>query len=103
MKKAEILSILNTLPEEFSANEIIEKIQLVDGINKGLKAIEEGRMFDHEEVADIFKHKGRGKRIANFTGGQKRMLHEADQDIAHGRVITVEEMNETDLKWLNTQ
>ena len=103
MTKSEILTILSTLPEEFSAIEIVEKIQLVDKINEGLNDLEEGRTFDHEEVVDIFNNMGRGKSTRRFTENQKRMLENAEQDILHNRVLDLKEMNENDLQWLNEQ
>ena len=57
MKKSEVITILNTLPDEFSIDEIVEKMYLVEGINKSIEQINEGNTFTQEEVEEMFRNK----------------------------------------------
>ncbi|MBI1286489.1 MAG: hypothetical protein GC178_02820 [Flavobacteriales bacterium] len=41
------------------------------------------------------------KRVA-LTEAQKRMLQMSEEDIKHGRLTSQEQLDEEDLKWLNS-
>ena len=58
MRKAQILETLENLPEEFTIDELVDKLVVIERINKGLRDIEEGRSISHEEA----KKKVMGKR-----------------------------------------
>jgi hypothetical protein len=41
---------LDSLPEEFELDELIERLLLIQKVEKGEKDISEGRTYSHEEV-----------------------------------------------------
>lgn len=41
---------INSLPEEFTLDELIEKLIIVDKVNLGLKDLEEGRTLSEDEL-----------------------------------------------------
>ncbi|MFW0715918.1 hypothetical protein [Pedobacter sp. N23S346] len=50
MKKTEIIDTLKEMPDEFSADELIERILLLQKIDVGLNQVEEGRVYSEEEA-----------------------------------------------------
>jgi predicted transcriptional regulator len=50
MRKTQILETLEGLPEEFTIDELVDKLIIIERINKGLKDIEEGKSMAHEEA-----------------------------------------------------
>lgn len=53
MTKANVITLLNSMPDNFSVDEIIEKLIFVDKINQGIKDADEGRTLSNEEVGKI--------------------------------------------------
>jgi len=41
---------LEGLPEEFTIDELVDKLIIIERINKGLRDIEDGRSMSHEEA-----------------------------------------------------
>lgn len=50
MKKTEIIDTLKEMPDEFSADELIERILLLQKIDVGLNQVGEGRVYSEEEA-----------------------------------------------------
>ena len=53
MKKATVTKVLNELPKEFSIDEFIERLIVIEKIDEGLKDIENGKTVSHEEAKKI--------------------------------------------------
>ena len=51
MKKTEIINTLKEMPDEFSADELIERILLLQKIDAGLNQVKEGKVYSEEEAA----------------------------------------------------
>ncbi len=50
MKKTEIIDTLKEMPDEFSADELIERILLLQKIDTGLNQVEIGKIYSEEEA-----------------------------------------------------
>jgi hypothetical protein len=50
MKKTEVLQSLQNLPEEVSADEVIERILLLKRIDQAFDELREGKGIPHEQV-----------------------------------------------------
>lgn len=50
MKKTEIINTLKEMPDEFSADELIERILLLQKIDAGLSQVKEGKFYSEEEA-----------------------------------------------------
>ena len=50
MKKQQVLNSMETLPEEFSAEELIERLIFIDKVEQGLKDAREGRTITLAEA-----------------------------------------------------
>ncbi|KQR72595.1 hypothetical protein [Pedobacter sp. Leaf176] len=50
MKKAEIIDTLKEMPDEFSADELIERILLLQKIDVGLNQVKEGKVYSEEDA-----------------------------------------------------
>lgn len=56
MKKAAIIETLKNMPDEFMADELIERIVLLQKIDAGLLQIKEGKVLTEEEAEEkLFK------------------------------------------------
>jgi predicted transcriptional regulator len=55
MNKKTVQTTINQLPEEFTLDELVERLIFVNKIERGLKDSEEGRVISHEEVKKRFK------------------------------------------------
>lgn len=55
MKKEKVIETVNGFPQEFDLEELIEKLILVEKIEKGLKQVDEGKTVPHEQVKEIVK------------------------------------------------
>ena len=53
MKKAEILQLVQDLPDEIDPEELMYRIYLMQKIQKGEEAIVQGDLLTHEEVVRI--------------------------------------------------
>ena len=50
MKKASVLNVLNELPKEFSFDDFLERLIVIDKIEVGLKESKEGKTVSHENA-----------------------------------------------------
>ncbi|MDX2304557.1 MAG: hypothetical protein NW226_17245 [Microscillaceae bacterium] len=57
MKKQEVLDTLDSFPEEFKLDDLIEKLILIDKIQEAQKDIAEGNVYSLEETKAFFEHK----------------------------------------------
>jgi len=48
--KAQLVNVIDKLPEEFSIDELIEYAMLIEKIEKGLKDSEQNNIFSMEEM-----------------------------------------------------
>ncbi len=55
LDKKELISAMETLPENPSLEEVIEKIILLEKINQGLDDVLNGRTYTHEQVMEMIK------------------------------------------------
>ena len=50
MKKTEVINTLKEMPDEFSADELIERILLLQKIDAGLNQVKEGKVYSEQEA-----------------------------------------------------
>jgi predicted transcriptional regulator len=55
MKRDKVIDTVKELPQEFSLEELIERLIFVEKMEQGLKQLEEGKTVDHEQVKEIAK------------------------------------------------
>ena len=57
MKKTKVIETLGLLPEEFSAEELIDRIIFIDKVEKGLQDVEDGKTYSLQEVKEKLNQK----------------------------------------------
>ncbi len=57
MNRAKVIEALDKLPEEFSTDELIDKLLFIEKVEKGLKDVEEGRVVSMEEAKERMSKK----------------------------------------------
>ena len=57
MNKSKVIETLEKLPEEFSTEELIEKLLFVEKVEKGWKDFEEGKTIPLSEVRERINKK----------------------------------------------
>jgi hypothetical protein len=57
MKKSKVIETLGSLPEEFSTEELIERIIFIDKVEKGLQDVEDGKTYSLQEVKEKLNQK----------------------------------------------
>lgn len=50
MKKIEVIDTLKEMPDEFSADELIERILLLQKIDVGLNQVKAGKIYSEEQA-----------------------------------------------------
>jgi predicted transcriptional regulator len=50
MKKAAVINLLNELPREFSFDELLDRLIVIEKIDAGLKEAKAGKTISHDEV-----------------------------------------------------
>ncbi len=50
MKKTEVIDTLKEMPDEFSADELIERILLLQKIDSGLQQVAEGKVLSEDQA-----------------------------------------------------
>jgi predicted transcriptional regulator len=50
LNKSEVLNQINAMPNEFTLDEFIERLIVIDKINQGLKDVEEGNVLTEDEM-----------------------------------------------------
>lgn len=63
MKKSQLIETLNTMSEDFTIEELVERLIVIEKIDRGMKDIKEGRSMSHEEVKDKFKKNGKNNMV----------------------------------------
>ena len=53
MKKADVLALLENLPDEFDTEELMYQLYVWEEIEEGERDLQEGRVISHEEVLRI--------------------------------------------------
>ncbi len=57
MKKSKVIETLDSLPEEFTTEELIDRLIFIDKVEKGLQEVEEGRTISLDEAKNRIKEK----------------------------------------------
>jgi predicted transcriptional regulator len=55
LKKEQVINTISNFPEKFSLDELIEKMILLDKIEKGLEDSEKGNVITEEELEEKVK------------------------------------------------
>lgn len=55
MRKDKVLETVNALPSEFELEELIEKLILIEKVEKGLAQLDNGETQTHEAVKQMVK------------------------------------------------
>ena len=50
MKKTNVINVLNELPKEFSLDDLMERLLVIEKIDKGLQDMKEGKVISHATV-----------------------------------------------------
>ncbi len=57
MRKSKVIETLESLPEEFNIEELVEKLVFVEKVEKGLQDIAEGKVLTLEEAKKRMRSK----------------------------------------------
>jgi len=57
MKKSKVIETLDSLPEEFTTEELIDRLIFIDKVEKGLQEVEKGRTISLDEAKNRIKEK----------------------------------------------
>jgi hypothetical protein len=52
MNKEKVIETLEKLPQEFSVEELVDRLLFIDKSDRGLKDVEEGKVISLEEAKD---------------------------------------------------
>ena len=52
MNKSKVLETLDKLPEEFSTEELIDKLIFIEKVEQGMKDVDEGKVISLNEAKD---------------------------------------------------
>ena len=52
MKKKVAIDSINEMPQDFELEELIERLVVIDKVEKGKKDVKNGHSFTHEEARD---------------------------------------------------
>ncbi|MCB9351243.1 MAG: hypothetical protein H6573_27650 [Lewinellaceae bacterium] len=55
LNKEKVLETIQSLPEEFSLDELVGRLILLEKINTGLQEVEEGKVVNQEEAKERMK------------------------------------------------
>ena len=55
LNKEKVLETIQSLPEEFSLDELVGRLILLEKINTGLQEVEEGKVTSQEEAKERMK------------------------------------------------
>lgn len=50
LTREKVIQSMNELPPEFSLDELVERLVLIQKIERGLQQVKEGKSISHEEV-----------------------------------------------------
>lgn len=57
MKKNTVIAALDTFEDEFDTEKLIERLLFVEKVERGLKDVDEGKIYDYENVKQKFLDK----------------------------------------------
>ena len=57
MKKSKVIETLDSLPEEFTTEELIDRLIFIDKVEQGLEDVKKGRTISLDEARDRIKEK----------------------------------------------
>lgn len=57
MNKTKVIETLESLPEEFSTEELLNKLLFVEKVEKGLKDVEDGKVISMQEMRNRVNQK----------------------------------------------
>ncbi|MDA0196565.1 MAG: hypothetical protein O2887_19085 [Bacteroidetes bacterium] len=57
MNKSKVIETLNKLPEEFSTEELIDKLIFIEKVEQGMKDVEEGKVISLDEAKERMNKK----------------------------------------------
>ncbi len=57
MKKNQVIDTLNSLPDEFDAEQLIERIIFIEKVEQGMKDAREGKVISLDEAKQRFQAK----------------------------------------------
>lgn len=55
MKREKAIETVKELPQEFELDELIERLVLVEKVEKGLQQIDQGKTISHDQVKEMIK------------------------------------------------
>ena len=55
LTKEEVKKTIDRLPDSFTVDQIVEELVVLDKIEKGLKDVEEGKIYSTQQVKDQLK------------------------------------------------
>lgn len=55
MKREKAIETVKELPQEFELDELIERLVLVEKVEKGLQQIDQGKIISHDQVKETIK------------------------------------------------
>ena len=55
LTKEEVKKTIDRLPDSFTVDQIVEELVVLDKIEKGLKDVEEGKVYSTQQVKDQLK------------------------------------------------
>jgi predicted transcriptional regulator len=50
MTKEKVLSVLNKFPQEFTLDELLERLIVIEKIDEGLQDVENGKLISHKDL-----------------------------------------------------
>jgi len=57
MKKNTVIETLDSFGDEFDTEKLIEKLLFVEKVEKGLKDVQDGKVYDYKDVKQKFSDK----------------------------------------------
>ena len=57
MNKTKVIETLESLPEEFSTEELMDKLLFIEKVEQGMKDVEEGKVISIEEAKNRLNDK----------------------------------------------
>ena len=55
MNKDKVIETINTLPQDFELDVLLEKLVFIEKVQKGLDQLEQGNTITHEQVKERIK------------------------------------------------
>lgn len=57
MNKSKVIETLETLPEEFTTEQLLDKLLFIEKVERGMKDVQEGKVMSLEETKDRIRDK----------------------------------------------